>query len=73
MHDVCDWPRCRRAAAMEYLGKELCARHWQALCDDIERRGRAAARRRIGIREGGIHELPFTLSLEARSGFGEEP
>jgi hypothetical protein len=24
----CEWPRCRKAPTMEYIGKSLCNEHW---------------------------------------------
>lgn len=30
--DRCNWKHCRGEAAVNWLGRFLCWRHWQAVC-----------------------------------------
>ncbi len=33
----CSWKRCRDATSLTYLGVSLCQRHWELLCEWIEK------------------------------------
>ncbi len=33
--NTCRVPRCRQPYDTVYLGKEICWRHWDKLCEDI--------------------------------------
>jgi len=31
--DRCQWPKCRAAPVLQWLGKALCSGHWSKVCE----------------------------------------
>lgn len=36
--DRCRWPNCRNVPALRYLGRDLCWKHWERLCELQDKR-----------------------------------
>jgi len=31
--ETCRWPRCGRTPVLTYMGRPLCSKHWNKLCE----------------------------------------
>lgn len=37
MDGTCDIPKCKQSDHYSYIGKDLCEKHWQQLCESYDK------------------------------------